>query len=38
MLTVTGAALFELARRQFAQQWGQVQEEIELVQRRAEGH
>lgn len=38
MLTLTGAALFELARRQFAHQWGQIQEEIELAQRRAEGH
>jgi branched-chain amino acid transport system permease protein len=25
----TGAGLFELARRQFAEQWGGVQEEIE---------
>jgi len=38
MLTLTGAALFELARRQFAHQWGQIQEEIDLAQRRAEGH
>jgi branched-chain amino acid transport system permease protein len=38
MLVLTGAGLFELTRRQFARQWGQIQEEIELAQRRAEGH
>ncbi len=34
---VVGAALFELVRRQFARQWGQVQEEIEreIQQREA---
>ena len=36
MLTLTGAALFELARRQFAHQWGQIQEEIEKEIKRRE--
>jgi branched-chain amino acid transport system permease protein len=35
-LTLTGVALFELARRQFHHQWGQVQEDIEAeIHRRA---
>ena len=35
-VTLTGAALFELARRQFARQWGEVQEEIEKEIKRRE--
>jgi branched-chain amino acid transport system permease protein len=35
-VTLTGVALFELARRQFAQQWGEVQEDIEKEIKRRE--
>jgi branched-chain amino acid transport system permease protein len=35
-VTLTGAALFELVRRQFARQWGEVQEEIEKEIKRRE--
>ena len=35
-VTLTGAALFELARRQFTRQWGEVQEEIEKEIKRRE--
>ena len=35
-VTLTGVALFELARRQFARQWGEVQEEIEKEIKRRE--
>jgi branched-chain amino acid transport system permease protein len=37
-LLLTGAGLFELARREFASQWGQVQEEIEARTVRAQAH
>ncbi|MCK6426412.1 MAG: branched-chain amino acid ABC transporter permease [Burkholderiaceae bacterium] len=35
-LTLTGAALFELARRQFNAQWGEIQEDIEKEIKRRE--
>lgn len=35
-LTVTGLALFELARRQFTAQWGEIQEDIEKEIKRRE--
>ncbi|MBQ0959670.1 branched-chain amino acid ABC transporter permease [Ideonella sp. 4Y11] len=35
-VTLTGVALFELARRQFARQWGEVQEDIEKEIKRRE--
>lgn len=34
LLVVVGAGLFELSRRTFVQQWGQIQEEIEAENRR----
>ena len=37
-LTLTGAALFELARREFVHQWSDVQEEIEAEQLRRQMH
>jgi branched-chain amino acid transport system permease protein len=36
LVTVTGIAMFELTRRQFKQQWDQVQEEIEVEIKRRE--
>jgi branched-chain amino acid transport system permease protein len=36
LVMVTGAALFELSRRHFARQWGEVQEEIEKDIKRLE--
>ncbi|MES2090899.1 MAG: branched-chain amino acid ABC transporter permease [Pseudomonadota bacterium] len=38
ILLVMGGGLLELARRQFAQVWGRVQEDIEHEIRRREGH
>jgi branched-chain amino acid transport system permease protein len=35
-VTAVGLALFELTRRQFLQQWGQTQEEIEREIKRRE--
>jgi len=35
-VALTGAGLFELSRRQFAQQWGEVQEDIEKEIKRRE--
>jgi len=35
-LTVTGVALFEIARRQYVREWGQIQEDIEAEIRRRE--
>ena len=35
-LTVTAAGLFELARRQFQSQWGEIQEDIEKEIKRRE--
>jgi branched-chain amino acid transport system permease protein len=37
-VTLTGVLMFELVRRQFLQQWGQVQEDIEAEIRRRENH
>lgn len=37
LLLVTGAGCFEVARRQFVKQWGQIQEEIEAEILRREG-
>ncbi len=37
LLVVVGAGLFELARRQYVQQWGEIQEEIEKLIKRREG-
>ena len=34
LLVIVGAGLFELSRRTFVQQWGQIQEEIEAENRR----
>ncbi|MEG3000813.1 MAG: branched-chain amino acid ABC transporter permease [Comamonas sp.] len=34
---LTGLGLFELVRRQFVQDWGQIQEEIERIIQRGEG-
>jgi branched-chain amino acid transport system permease protein len=36
LVTLTGAALFELSRRHFAHEWGEVQEEIEKEIKRRE--
>lgn len=36
MVLVTGAALFEVARRQFVRQWGDIQEDIEKEIKRRE--
>jgi len=38
MLLITGAGCFEVARRQFVRQWGQVQGEIEAEILRRDGH
>ena len=35
-LTLTGAALFELTRRHFQAQWGEIQEDIEKEIKRRE--
>ncbi len=37
LLVAVGAGLFELARRQYVQQWGEIQEEIEKLIKRREG-
>jgi branched-chain amino acid transport system permease protein len=37
LLLITGAGCFEVARRQFVKQWGQIQEEIEAEILRREG-
>ena len=37
-LLITGVGLFELVRRQFVRQWGQIQEEIEAENRRRQMH
>ena len=35
---ITGVSLFEVVRRQFVRQWGQIQEEIEAENRRRQMH
>ncbi|ODV13074.1 MAG: ABC transporter permease [Rubrivivax sp. SCN 70-15] len=37
LVLVTGVLLFELVRREFARQWGAIQQEIEAETQRAEG-
>jgi branched-chain amino acid transport system permease protein len=36
MLVLVGVALFELARRSFSRQWGEIQTEIEIEIKRRE--
>lgn len=38
LLLVTGLGCFEVARRQFVQQWGQIQADIEAEIQRRDGH
>ena len=37
-LLITGVGLFELVRRQFVHQWGQIQEDIEAENLRQQLH
>ncbi len=37
LIFLTGLGLFELVRREYVRQWGQIQEEIERDIQRAEG-